>query len=1134
MTTTSEKSTLQVLLEELINVYRPLAALETLEDILERMAISGEIPKAVDDLREAAGNLESGDLQSGMQALTDFYQSIQDLKDLPPEYENFSRRLNDYLIADYLRAHHTAFYHVSSMLGWVRFTPDQAPDTNTPVYASEPVSWGDLPAFFTDTAAVYPEAGHGWSKPTFADQYTFLFYHLGEWLNRLNGSGGFPVTGTSLEEDGELSTLYIPFLSTEVPVTDEQGGAVSAEFGVRLALVESNGAFGVKITPEGSAELDVEFKLPSPGASGLLLFLLLEMGISLEGGVSLNILPDEVSLKQEDTEIEAHVLTGLRVEKADRILLLGSDTGNRMDLKSFAGKTGLRIATGSRLEFIGELVLSEGRIIIKNTGGDGFLAKLLPKDGIEAQFDLTVGWSSEQGIYFSGSAGLEVKFPAHIDLGPIEIHGINIGVKPETSNDQPPGFDVALGLDAQLLLGPFTAVVQDMGIRTFISYRASGGNLGPLNFDIDFKPPKGIGLALETPTIKGGGYLFLDFDKGEYAGVAELVIKNLVAVKAIGIITTKKPDGSPGFSFLLIITAEFKPIQLGFGFTLNGVGGLIAINRGMNLEALAEGVRTNAINAVMFPDDPIAEAPRIIADLNQFFPIAEGRYTFGLMAIIGWGTPTLIAVELGLIIQVPDPVILAIIGVVRVELPDKAAPVVSLQVNFIGAVDFEQEYMFFFAAMYGSRLAQYTIEGEMYFSLSWGDRPNFLFTVGGFHPAFKPPPLRNLSGQLKRITINLLPSDNPRLTVQAYFAVTPNTVQFGASVDFYFKVSKFRVVGYLYLDALFQFNPFYFIVDIGAGLSVMLGGSELMGIHLKGSLTGPTPWRIKGTASFKVLFVKVKVRVSKRFGDDKKKILPPRPILPALLEVLRDVRNWQADLPQSAELQVSFREIPEEELVLHPAGILSISQNRLPLNFRLQKLGNERTSDYTSFSFRIDQYSDADQLKDFFAPAEYLTLSDSERLSRKSFERMQSGLAVQGGDAFFSVDEEEQVYVGRDYEFEQLILDGPDFFANQPGDQLVLEQDEFESFVQGNAVSRSPQGRRNALKTKAADLPVKQKEEQYGIVAKDDLHIVEMDATRLLYGSEAEARQVLRAIEIAKPQLTHRFQVLPAYEIPNL
>ena len=63
----------------------------------------------------------------------------------------------------------------------------------------------------------------------------------------------------------------------------------------------------------------------------------------------------------------------------------------------------------------------------------------------------------------------------------------------------------------------------------------------------------------------------------------------------------------------------------------------------MTLEALAEGVRTGAIDSVMFPHDVVANAPRIISDLRTFFPPQEGTFLIGPMAKLGWGTPTLVS-----------------------------------------------------------------------------------------------------------------------------------------------------------------------------------------------------------------------------------------------------------------------------------------------------------------------------------------------------------------------------------------------------------------------------------------------------------------------------------------------------------
>ena len=86
------------------------------------------------------------------------------------------------------------------------------------------------------------------------------------------------------------------------------------------------------------------------------------------------------------------------------------------------------------------------------------------------------------------------------------------------------------------------------------------------------------------------------------------------------------PDGSPGFALLILVTAEFVPIQLGFGFTLIGVGGLLALNRRLDTEALRVGVRTGALNSVLFPQDIIANITRIISDIKDIFPIADDHF----------------------------------------------------------------------------------------------------------------------------------------------------------------------------------------------------------------------------------------------------------------------------------------------------------------------------------------------------------------------------------------------------------------------------------------------------------------------------------------------------------------------------
>src|SRR5262249_27917546 len=162
------------------------------------------------------------------------------------------------------------------------------------------------------------------------------------------------------------------------------------------------------------------------------------------------------------------------------------------------------------------------------------------------------------------------------------------------------------------------------GAAIELSFPPGGhGALGPLDIDFKFKPPRGAGLSIDTGVVVGGGFLFFDPDKGEYGGVAELSIVDIVTVKAIGLITTKMPDGSDGFSLLLILPPASPPIQLGFGFTLNAVGGLLGLNRAVMLDVLRDGVRTGAVDSIMFPDNVIANAPRIISALKGVFPPQE-------------------------------------------------------------------------------------------------------------------------------------------------------------------------------------------------------------------------------------------------------------------------------------------------------------------------------------------------------------------------------------------------------------------------------------------------------------------------------------------------------------------------------
>ena len=399
----------------------------------------------------------------------------------------------------------------------------------------------------------------------------------------------------------------------------------------------------------------------------------------------------------------------------------------------------------------------------------------------------------------------------------------------------------------------------------------------------------------------------------------------------------------------------------------------------------------------------IANASRILSDLRQVFPVQPGRFIFGPMARIGWGTPTLLTIDLGLLIEIPDPVRVIILGVIRALLPDEDLKLLQLNVNFLGVIDFEAQRLSFDASLYDSKLLSFTLSGDMAVRLSWGDNPNFLLTVGGFHPSYNPPPL-NLP-VLRRLSLQLTAGDNPRLTLETYFAITSNTVQFGAKIELLAKAGSFSVYGFLSFDVLFQFNPFYFIAEISAKLALRAGSSEIASISLDLTLEGPTPWHAKGTAKLKICwFLTIKVHFDKTFGEERDTRLDDVPVLPLLRAALSDRGNWEAQLPGNRRQLVSFKALQTGEVgggipirrIDHPAAGRAAGDRdpalRQPATGRRGSLC-DRAASWLARAATAEPLATG-AVEELFAPAQFFELSDAQKLSSKSFERYESGVKL--------------------------------------------------------------------------------------------------------------------------------------------
>ncbi len=808
----------------------------------------------------------------------------------------------------------------------------------------------------------------------------------------------------------------------------------------------------------------------------------------------------------------------------DPYILVGMAGGPRLELRQLILEAGANLvwdagAGAASSEFIFGGEIKGGKVVIKLDGADGFLKTIASAIDLESAFDLGFGFSSKHGLFFHGSATLEIKLPLHVSLGPIEFSGLllSLGIQgsefPDRHRGRHQGHARAVERDG--------GTDRDQGDRLEVPDNQQG-NLGPVDFSLGFKPPKGVGLSLDVGVVKGGGYLFFDFEKEEYAGALELAIMDIVTVKAIGLVTTRLPDGSKGFSLLIIISAEFSGIQLGFGFTLTGLGGLLGLNRTMQLEVIAEGVRTGGINSIMFPKDIVANAQRIISDLRVYFPPQEGRFLIGLMAKIGWGTPTLASLSLGVIVEIP-PGKLAILGILKVALPSDDAALIIIQVNFIGAIEPDKERLWFFAELFESRVLFIPIEGGMGLLVAWGDNANFVLSVGGFHPRFSPPPLP--FPVPKRLALDILNTPVQRIRVEAYFAVTSNTVQFGARVELRLGFDEIGIFGHVAFDALFQFSPFYFIIEISGSVELKVFGLGLFSIRLEFSLEGPTPWRAKGTGTLSLLFFDISADFDITWGDKEDTTLPPIEVLPLLVTEFNKTENWRAELPQGNNLLVSLRSIEETAgLVLHPLGTLVISQRGVPLDLDIAKVGSQKVADAKHFTVKSTTtgLGKKGDRQEQFALGQFLDLDNAAKLSRKAYEKQNSGLelSVEGRQTVSSR------AVKRIVRYEMIVIDSK--YKKQLFQFFAFAGTLFTHFLRGNAAARSPLSR--ATQKMFVPFEEKVKVQQEGYVVATNFDNKPVAAGPAFFASEATAYDFMQAQAFANPDLGETLHVIPAHE----
>ncbi len=589
---------------------------------------------------------ELGDIDEIVDAVEASVDAVETLASIDPvpesdiDPETAAMRLRDHLLVEYLRVYRPRLYAALSAAEAIQTVSGDSPGidpTESKVIVYDRL-FDALTASPGDVAASLAVES-GWF-----DVYQLLGYAQ----EALEGRGlptafDYPRPATLEPYGVDIEQVDLgPALDTVLLETTTDAGVVRVGVTV-YPLTGSNGTIDrVLISPWGIADTDMSADLSDDwtfefGASAALT----DIGVLVS--------PDGVSVvnasNPSDALPEFDAAAAVRFDGEESPFSLLSTGATRLDVRSLAAELGFE-ADADGAEFRVSIPAT-GVLVVEPQGG--FLETVIPEP-FEAPFEVTVIWSSETGLGLDADGSLDVELPQHVDFGFGELSAVTLGLDlPDAAGSA----RATATATVEIGLGPLTARADNVGLDVALSAAADGaGTLGPLDVDVGFKPPGRIGIDVDAGAVTGGGVLDLDPATESYAGAVELQVGPL-GLSAVGLLTTRLPDGGSGFSLLVIVSGEFPPVQLGFGFTLNAVGGLVGVNRRLHADPLRDAIRGGRADSILFPENVVANADRIISDVSAIFPPARDSFVFGPMVRLGWSTPPILTADLGVVLELP-------------------------------------------------------------------------------------------------------------------------------------------------------------------------------------------------------------------------------------------------------------------------------------------------------------------------------------------------------------------------------------------------------------------------------------------------------------------------------------------------
>lgn len=510
-------------------------------------------------------------------------------------------------------------------------------------------------------------------------------------------------------------------------------------------------------------------------------------------------------------------------------------------------------------------------------------------------------------------------------------------------------------------------------------------------------PPSGLDASLAAGPVTADGSVEVTDDAVTGALSASI---GVVSAGALARLTTA---GHP--AFVAILGARFTPgIQVGFGFEISTLGGVVGVGVGTDTGALRRALASGNAVALFFPSAPADTAERTarLRLVGEVFSPSPGTVVAGPAAEVTWlqvGGFSLLRLSLVALLEIPRGRVV-VLGRGAFSTP----PMLAFRVDLLGEIDPRHGVVALDMALVEGRvLGLLRAAGTMALRVRTSEPTHALLTIGGFFPGFRV----NVPGLPPQQRISMGPDLPLPLTFrfEGYLAVTDGTFQVGARIEIAFDLGL-SVHGYLQFDAMAQFDPFRFHARLAGGVDVGALGIDFAGVDFGGTIDGPGPVVVAGRVSVSFMGATASWRDSFRIGEGSSPAPPPVRDLAGLVVEGRERTDLTHPLavPPGRILPTEARdphvivEAPATDAAGHavvpPLGAAVWSQTAAPLDHEIHLVGGKRLAAPATVRLANLPAGAEQGPTELFAPAALRVADKSELLALPAFERLPSGVAV--------------------------------------------------------------------------------------------------------------------------------------------